>query len=106
VTIPPEHTFDLEATERYDAIREILRHLVRVGAIPTDAEEPLFAAIRQREEVMSTGVGYGAAFPHAVSELVSQRIVARGRLRTDVNFDSLDGKPVKEIFLLILPKSA
>jgi mannitol/fructose-specific phosphotransferase system IIA component (Ntr-type) len=104
--IPPEHTFpDLEATERYAAIREMLQRLIRLGAIPNDAEETLFAAICRREEVMTTGIGMGLAFPHAVSDLVPRRVVALGRSKSGVDFASLDGKPVKEIVLMLSPNS-
>jgi PTS system nitrogen regulatory IIA component len=104
--IPPEHIFpDLQATNRYAAIREILQRLIRIGAIPSHAEELLFAAIRRREEVMSTGIGMELAIPHAVSDLVSRRVVALGRSKDGVDFASLDGKPVKEIVLMISPNS-
>ena len=106
MSFEPDHTFpDLQATERYAAIREILQRLIRVGAIPADAEEPLFAAIRRREEVMSTGVGLGLAIPHATSDLVSRRVVALGRSKRGVDFASIDGKPVKDIILMISPPS-
>jgi mannitol/fructose-specific phosphotransferase system IIA component (Ntr-type) len=104
--IPPEHIFpDLEATERYAAIREILQRLIRLGAIPSHAEEALFAAICRREEVMTTGIGMGLAVPHAVSNLVARRVVALGRSKSGIDFASLDGKPIKEIVLMILPDS-
>jgi mannitol/fructose-specific phosphotransferase system IIA component (Ntr-type) len=106
MVIPPEHIFpDLEATDRYAAIREILQRLVRLGAIPNHAEETLFAAICRREEVMTTGIGMGLAIPHAVSDLVPRRVVALGRSKSGVDFASLDGKPVKEIVLMISPNS-
>src|SRR6266404_4459801 len=98
--ISPDHIFPgLKATERYAAIREILQRLIRLGAIPKDAEEALFVAIR-REEIMTTGVGYGIAIPHATSDLVSRRVVALGKSKRGVDFASLDGKPVKEIVLM------
>jgi mannitol/fructose-specific phosphotransferase system IIA component (Ntr-type) len=54
---------------------------------------------------MSTGIGMGLAIPHAVSDLVSQRVVALGRSKIGVDFASIDGKPVKEIILMISPSS-
>lgn len=103
--IPPDHIFDLQATDRDSAIREILQHLTDLGAIPDHAEESLFDAIRHRESVMTTGVGYGIAIPHATSELVSERIVAFGKSKAGIDFGSLDGKPVKMVGLMISPKS-
>ena len=49
--IPPEHVFpDLEAIERYSAIREILQRLIRLGAIPATQRKrclPPFVAARK-----------------------------------------------------------
>ena len=104
--VPPEHIFpELEATDRYGAIREILRRLIHIGALPSHSEEPLFAAFRRREKVMSTGIGLGLAFPHVVSDLVTEQVLALGRSKNGVNFASLDGKQVKEIILMISPNS-
>jgi mannitol/fructose-specific phosphotransferase system IIA component (Ntr-type) len=105
MSFQPDYIFDLEATERYSAIREILRRLIRVGAIPSHAEDSLFTSIRAREEVMSTGVGFGMAFPTAYSDIVTKRLVALGRLKSGVEFSSIDGKPVYLIGMMILPKS-
>ena len=102
---PPEHTFDLQATDRDSAIREFLRCLARVGAIPSHGEEQLFAAFHAREDIITTGVGYGIAVPHVVSDLVTKRVIALGRLRSGVEFSSLDGRPVHTVALMILPKS-
>ena len=103
--IPPDHIFDLQATDRNSAIREILQHLIRLGAIPAHAEESLFDAIRHRESVMTTAVGYGIAIPHATSDAVSERVVALGKSKVGIDFQSLDGKPVKIVGLMISPKS-
>ena len=94
---------ELRATERHGAIREMLRHLVSIGAIPAHAEDSLFQAFRHREEVMTTGVGFGLAIPHISSEVVTKRIVAFGRSRSGIEFASIDGKPAKAVFLMISP---
>jgi mannitol/fructose-specific phosphotransferase system IIA component (Ntr-type) len=102
--IPPDHIIpELQATTRYPAIRELLQSLIQIGVIPPDAQESLFAAFRQREEVMSTGIGFGLAFPHITSEIVTKQIVALGRSRAGVDFSSIDGRPAREIYLMISP---
>ena len=103
--IPPENILpELRATERYSAIRELLQHLIQIGALPRQSEDVLFEAICQRERTKSTAIGLGRAVPHTTSNAVSARVLALGRSPTGIDFDSLDGKLVKEIILMIDPQ--
>ena len=53
---------------------------------------------------MSTGVGDEIAIPHGKSEGVEQIVAALGITKEPVNFDSLDNKPVRLIWLLVGPQ--
>ena len=64
----------------------------------------VLAALRQREETMSTGIGFGIAIPHASSDRVGKVVAAFGRSLTGIEFDSLDNAPVKFIVLFVVPK--
>jgi PTS system fructose-specific IIC component len=57
-----------------------------------------------REELVTTGVGYGVAFPHAKSAAVKEVVFAFGRTTEDADFGALDGRPVRLIFLIGAPK--
>jgi PTS system fructose-specific IIC component len=57
-----------------------------------------------REELVTTGVGYGVAFPHAKSDAVKSVVFALGRTREGVEFATLDGEPVRLIFLIGAPR--
>lgn len=57
-----------------------------------------------REALVTTGVGYGVAFPHAKSEAVKRVVLAFGRTTEDVDFGALDGVPVRLVFLIGAPK--
>lgn len=57
-----------------------------------------------REELVTTGVGYGVAFPHAKSEAVKSVVFAFGRTVDGVDFGALDGKPVRLVFLIGAPR--
>jgi PTS system fructose-specific IIA component len=56
--------------------------------------------------MMSTGIGNGVAIPHGKSQGVEELAVALGITPQEVNFDSLDGKPVRIVFLLVGPEKA
>jgi mannitol/fructose-specific phosphotransferase system IIA component (Ntr-type) len=62
------------------------------------------AALRQREETMSTGIGFGIAIPHASSDRVGHVVAAFGRSSHGIEFDSLDNAPVRFIVLFVVPK--
>lgn len=95
---------EMQARERWSAIVELVDLLVRLGRIKATDQETVMAALRQREETMSTGIGFGIAIPHASSERVSEVIVAFGRSSAGIEFDSLDNAPVKFVVLFIVPK--
>ncbi len=64
----------------------------------------LIAALREREELHSTGIGDGVAFPHArtaLSGLVSRPVIVFGRHAQGIPFGAIDGRPVRLFFLLV-----
>lgn len=87
---------------------EVLRELVHLAAKGLDpsVEESIFAAVREREQVLSTGIGGGIAIPHGKTPVVDQLIAAAGVSEQPIDFDALDGRPVQVFFLLIGPESA
>lgn len=95
---------DMAATERWDAIAELVDCLVNAGKINAADRDAVLEAIRQREQTMSTGIGFGIAIPHASSDKVSEVVAAFGRSNKGVQFDSLDGQPVFFIVLFVVPK--
>ena len=95
---------EMKATERWSAIVELVEMLVRLGKIKAADQENVLAALRAREETMSTGIGFGIAIPHASSDRVNEVVAAFGRSSVGIEFDSLDGLPVKFIVLFIVPK--
>jgi fructose-specific phosphotransferase system IIA component len=95
----------MQATERWSAIVELVETLVRHGKIKPQDKETALAALRAREETMSTGIGFGIAIPHASSDRVDEVVAAFGRSSKGIEFDSLDGLPVHFIVLFIVPKN-
>ena len=96
---------EMKATERWPAIVELIDLLVRLGKINPAGQESILAALKQREETMSTGIGFGIAIPHASSDNVSEVVAAFGRSSQGIEFDALDDAPVKFVVLFIVPKN-
>ena len=94
----------MKATERWGAIVELVDVLVKVGKVKPEDHEVVLAALKQREETMSTGIGFSIAIPHASSDRVKEVVAAFGRSSTGIEFDSLDNAPVKFIVLFVVPR--
>ena len=95
---------EMKATERWPAIVELINLLVRLGKIKEPDPEPILAALKQREETMSTGIGFGIGIPHASTELIYEVAGAFGRSKKGVNFDALDNQPVRLVMLFLVPQ--
>jgi fructose-specific phosphotransferase system IIA component len=64
-------------------------------------KEKVRKAIFEREEIMSTGVGNGFAIPHGKTEAVSDIVAAFAVTALPIDYQSLDEKPVRLVFLLV-----
>ncbi len=63
-------------------------------------------SLAAREKLGSTGIGQGIAIPHGrIRGLVEAR-GAFARLKTPVAFEAPDGKPVTQVFVLLVPEQA
>ncbi len=61
-------------------------------------------AVFVREELLSTGVGFGLGLPHAKSSGVNAMVAAFGVTEEPIEFDAMDGRPVRLLFLLVGPE--
>lgn len=61
------------------------------------------ALVFSREKEGSTGVGNGIAIPHAKCSSVKKASLAAMVIKNGVDFDSLDSRPVKLLFLIAAP---
>jgi mannitol/fructose-specific phosphotransferase system IIA component (Ntr-type) len=95
---------EMKSEERWGAIVELVDLLVAQKQIKEADQRVVLDALKQREETMSTGIGFGIAIPHASSDRVEKVVAAFGRSSAGIEFDSLDNAPVKFIVLFVVPK--
>src|SRR5262249_4905356 len=96
---------EMKATERWPAIVELIDLLVRLSKIKPEDRDSVLASLKQLEETMSTGIGFGIAIPHCSSDRIDHLIAAFGESRIGIEFDALDNAPVKFVVLFIVPKN-
>lgn len=91
----------LKSHEKQKIIEEMVDHLFLMKKIGN--RDRILKAILDREHVMSTGVGDHVAIPHGKADGVRDIVASLGITDTDVDFHSIDNKPVRLIFLLVGP---
>lgn len=99
---PERIALDLKAQDKEEAINE-------VSALLKNAEEIndydiFLQEIFEREKLSSTCIGNEIAVPHARTDAVNDFLIAFGRSKKGIDFNSSDGQLVKLIFVLGTPK--
>ncbi|OGD79006.1 MAG: hypothetical protein A2Y64_04185 [Candidatus Coatesbacteria bacterium RBG_13_66_14] len=84
---------------------ELLKALIGAVGRSSRVKDPAAAreAILEREELSSTGMGYGVAMPHARVKSVTFPVLGFARLAGGVDYGSVDSEPVRLVFLLLTP---
>ncbi len=88
----------LKSRNKFKAIEELARSFENAD-VCVDLDG-LVSALIEREKIMSTGIGFGIAIPHAKISSVNRIAFAVGISKTGIDFDSIDGKPVHIIILV------
>ena len=91
----------LSAKTKDEAIKEMLDMFVQNGYIRN--ADPVLQMLRQRESLGSTGLGNGIAIPHGRTTAAPDVLIAFGKSEAGIEFDSMDGKPVHLVFMIIAP---
>lgn len=87
--------------------RELIQVLSqRIASFSGLDERAVFDAVWERENLGSTGYGDGVAFPHARIEGLDKVCGIFARLEEPVDFDSLDGRAVDLVFMLVSPENS
>jgi nitrogen PTS system EIIA component len=92
------------AKTKAEALEELVNALIK-GGLRIDCAK-VIEVLQQREKLGSTGIGDGLAIPHGKISNLDEIVVAFGRSKKGVDFDSLDGKPVHIFFLLLAPENS
>ena len=97
-------SFDLQGQTKEELIVELV-DLTAKSSMVRDRDE-LLAAVMEREKLVTTGVGYGVAFPHAKTRALKGIVIVFGRSEVGVDFESMDKKPVHLLFMIAAPEDA
>jgi fructose-specific phosphotransferase system IIA component len=90
---------NMDVSDKEDAIKKIISLSAKSNKI-LDLDK-VSSTIFEREKLVSTGVGKGFAIPHGKSDSISDVVAAFAITKEPIDFDSIDGEPVRYIFLLV-----
>jgi mannitol/fructose-specific phosphotransferase system IIA component (Ntr-type) len=94
----------IEAGDKVQFLNDIIERIAdRMEIFDRGA---LAGGILEREGITSTGIGGGVAVPHAYLPELKTMIVAIARVPAGLDFDAIDGIPVRLAILLAGPSSA
>jgi len=94
---------EMKSSEKKAVIEDLLDAVVATGGLPVEKRTAVLAALLEREELTSTGLGYGLAVPHVKTNDVDRIQIVFGRSVKGVEFASLDGNPAQFFFLVLAP---
>lgn len=97
-------SIDLSGGTKEQVLAELVSCLVLKR--PALDRENILRILLERERLGSTGIGDGVAIPHGKVPGLEAPLLAVGRSVAGVDFNSLDGRPVNILFLLIVPEEA
>lgn len=91
----------IKAADKHAVITELIDALAETGGLVN--RDAALDAVLKREAERTTGIGYGLAIPHGKSDGCQRLVMAAGKPAEPVDFQSLDGRPVTFVVLLVSP---
>jgi len=88
----------LDTESKKETIKAMIEHARQTGKLTSsqDFEKSIF----DREKIVSTGLGLGVAVPHAKIATIEKFFIVAAILSHDVDWDAIDKRPVRLVFLI------
>jgi PTS system nitrogen regulatory IIA component len=98
---PDRVLLELRVSSKRQLFQDLAAAVERASGVD---QTTVLAALVQREKLGTTGIGEGAAVPHARLKGLPGLLGFFARLAKPVDYDSLDDVPVDLVFLLVAPE--
>jgi len=93
-----------ELRDRDAVLRRAAELAVQHRALEVCVVETIYRALKAREAIGSTGFGKGIAIPHCRIKETTEFVVGMISVPGGVDFDSIDGEPVKLVLFIVGPE--
>jgi PTS system nitrogen regulatory IIA component len=101
--LPKDILLDVCIPGKSELLDKIGRHMEWVHGIPATS---VIRSLEHRERIGSTALGQGIAIPHARIRELDRIQLAYLRLKLPIPFDAPDGKPISDVLVILVPRSA
>lgn len=91
---------NLKIENSLDAIKTMSGYIKNINGLTPDV---IAEKVIDRENMMSTGIGSNVAVPHARFTELKKPLVVAARSESGVDFNAIDGKEAKLIFMILSP---
>ena len=92
----------LKSRNKTECLEQLIEALAKRREVTS--KDKLRRSIKDREKILSTGIGFGIAVPHAKIPQVKKFCAVVGISKEGIPFESLDGKPVHIIVMIAAPQ--
>ena len=103
---PDRIRIPIHARDKRGVIEELSAFMAERAGLPPEEARRIGEAVLEREAVLTTGIGGGVAIPHGKVEAFDDLVMVAGLTGEPVEFEALDGQPVRIVLLLVGPESA
>ncbi len=94
---------EMMSKNKDDAIIEMAQFIKKSPKLDNIPTKTIIDALREREDLGSTGFGDSLAIPHSKLDNIDDFVVALMISKKGIDFDSVDGKKVHIFFVIIAP---
>lgn len=92
------YVFFLDTATKEETIDKMIDSLVPI--LDSEGKELFSKAVREREELVSTGLGMGVAVPHAKLPILTDFFIAIAVLKKGVDWGALDAAAVRLVVMI------
>lgn len=88
----------LETAEMNQTLTDLAEKALELGKISD--KDNFLDAVLAREELVSTGIGFGVAIPHVKLPDINEFFIIVGISSKGIDWDAIDREPVSAVFLI------
>ncbi len=101
---PTSCSIGLKATDKEEALRELVENLVKAKTLDAGLQEAALEALFEREKLASTGVGMGVAIPHIKLKGLDHVVCSLSIHQKGLEWSAVDAAPVSVFFAVLRPE--
>ena len=96
----------VKGSTKDDVLDEIVANMVKAQVLAEELAPEALKALREREQMASTGVGMNVAIPHVKLDGLDSVVCSLSIIDGQIDWAAVDGAPVSIVFTVLRPQAA